>query len=58
MGWRRDVSLLQGEVEERPEGVLSSQSVSDTRREKKSGEENRTDPHTGQQLVQESEAEG
>ena len=58
MGWWRDGFPLEGEVEEHPDGVLSSQSVSDNRRKKKFGEENRTDPHTGHQLVQQSEAEG
>jgi len=58
LGWRGDGLLLQGEVAECSEGLLSHQSLSHARREEDAGQEDGPHAHPGLQLVQEPPSEG
>lgn len=58
LGRRGDLVLLQGEVQERPQGLVRHQSLPFAARETRAGGKHRSHHHTGQQLVQEQEAEG
>lgn len=58
MGRGGDGVLFQRAQQERPEGMLCQEQVSDARREKGACQKDRTHPHAGLQLVQEPPAEG
>jgi len=58
LGRRGDDLLLQGEVAPGPEGLLPAKLLPDAGGEAKSGEEDRSDVDSGQQLVQEQTSAG
>lgn len=58
LGRRRDRLLLQGAIEERPQGDVLEEQVSESRREEEPRQEDGTHAHPGLQLVQEPTAEG
>ena len=58
LGRRGDQLLLQGEVTQRPAGLVLAQPVPQSPREARTGRSHRTDHHSGLQLVQEPPPEG
>lgn len=54
MGWRGDGVLFQGKEQDRLEGMLFEESLSDTGRQERPREKNRAHAHASLELVQES----
>lgn len=58
LGRRGDCVLFQGKIEERAQGLLPEEQISDAGRETRPGQANGFDAHAGQQLVQEPSSTG